>query len=136
MPHNRFSLWERANKNNYINYLKYISYNFQLIFSKFQFHLYTIIKNVTLNFKVFVKVPLKKPFFLVFVIKYLIFLIIKFHEYRFFITGLPHTEGVQGNSGNFQVEENLRETQEILIYFLNSGKLREVLIFIKKSGKF
>ena len=25
-----------------------------------------------------------------------------------FITGLPHT---QGNSGNFQVEENLREIQ-------------------------
>ena len=46
-------------------------------------------------------------------------------------TGLPHTQGtqgIQGNSGNFQVEENLRETQEdsgnlgILIYFLNSGK--------------
>ena len=34
-------------------------------------------------------------------------------------SGLPHT---QGNSGNFQVEENLRETQEILICFLNSGK--------------
>ena len=33
-----------------------------------------------------------------------------------FITwvGLPHTQGtqgIQGNSGNFQVEENLRETQ-------------------------
>ena len=24
-------------------------------------------------------------------------------------TGLPHTQGIQGNSGNFQVEENLRE---------------------------
>ena len=34
-------------------------------------------------------------------------------------TGLPHT---QGNSGNFHVEENLRETQGILIYILNSGK--------------
>ena len=51
-------------------------------------------------------------------------------------TGLPHTQGTQGiqeNSGNFQVEENLkeisRESQEILIYFLNSGKVREVLIF-------
>ena len=31
-----------------------------------------------------------------------------------FVTGLPHT---QGNSGNFKVEENLRETQGILIYF-------------------
>ena len=28
-----------------------------------------------------------------------------------FITGLPHTQGIQGNSGNFQVEENIRETQ-------------------------
>ena len=36
-------------------------------------------------------------------------------------TGMPHTQGIQGNSGNFQVEENLRETQEILNYFLNSG---------------
>ena len=29
-------------------------------------------------------------------------------------TGLPHTQGtqrIQGNSGNFQVVENLRETQ-------------------------
>ena len=41
-------------------------------------------------------------------------------------TGLPHTQGIQGNSGNFQVEEKLRETQRILIYFLVSGKLREV----------
>ena len=44
-------------------------------------------------------------------------------------SGLPHTQGIQGISGNFQVEENLRESQGILIYFLNSGKLREVLIF-------
>ena len=38
------------------------------------------------------------------------------------ITGLPHTQGtqgIQGNSGNFQVEENLRETQG------DSGNLRE-----------
>ena len=39
------------------------------------------------------------------------------------ISGLPHTQGIQGNSG-------------ILIYFLYSGKLRKVLIFLKKSGKF
>ena len=39
--------------------------------------------------------------------------------YLILITGLPHT---QGKSGNFQVEENLRESQRILIYFLNSGK--------------
>ena len=38
------------------------------------------------------------------------------------IKGLPHTQGIQGNSGNFQVEENLRETLGILIYFLNLGK--------------
>ena len=46
--------------------------------------------------------------------KYLIFIEAK--------SGLPHTQGIQGNSGNFQVEENLRETQGILIYFFNSGK--------------
>ena len=36
--------------------------------------------------------------------------------------GFPHTQetqGIQGNSGNFQVEENLRETKE------DSGKFRE-----------
>ena len=27
------------------------------------------------------------------------------------ITGLPHTQGIQGNSRNFQVEENIGETQ-------------------------
>ena len=26
-----------------------------------------------------------------------------------YVTGLPHTQGIQGNSGNFKVEENLRE---------------------------
>ena len=39
--------------------------------------------------------------------------------------GLPHTQGtqvIQGNSGNFQVKEDLRETQRILINFLNSRK--------------
>ena len=29
----------------------------------------------------------------------------------FSTSGLPHTQGIHGNSGNFQVEENLRETQ-------------------------
>ena len=53
-----------------------------------------------------------------------------------FFSGLLHTQGTQGNSGNFQVKENLRETQGILIYFLNSGKFREILIFSKNSGKF
>ena len=32
-------------------------------------------------------------------------------------SGLPHTQGIQENLGNFQVEENLRETQGTLIYF-------------------
>ena len=41
------------------------------------------------------------------------------HTYFYIITGLPHTQGIQGNSGNFQVEENLRETQG------DSGNLRE-----------
>ena len=45
------------------------------------------------------------------------------------VSGLPHTQGIQGNSVNFQVEENLRESQGILVYFSNSGKLRKVLIF-------
>ena len=35
------------------------------------------------------------------------------------ISGLPHT---QGNSGNFHFEESFRESQEVLINFLNSGK--------------
>ena len=38
-------------------------------------------------------------------------------------TGLPQTQrtqGIQGNSGNYQVEENLRETQE------DSGKFKEL----------
>ena len=41
-------------------------------------------------------------------------------------TGLPHTQSIQGNSGNFQVEENLRETQGNsgnFDLFFNSGKL-------------
>ena len=44
------------------------------------------------------------------------------------ITGLPHTQGtqgIQGNSRNFQVEENLRETQEISGNFDLFFKLRE-----------
>ena len=53
--------------------------------------------------------------------------------YFVYSTGLPHTQGIQGNSGNFKVEENLRKTQGILIYLLNSGKLR---FFLKKSKKF
>ena len=38
-------------------------------------------------------------------------------------TGLQHIQGIQGNSENFQVEENLRE---VLIF---SKKFREVLIY-------
>ena len=59
---------------------------------------------------------------------YFIYINVKFYEllfrnkiifievYSFFKgTGLPHNQGIQGNTGNFQVEENLRETQGILI---------------------
>ena len=35
------------------------------------------------------------------------------------VTGLPQAHG---NSGNFQIIKNLRETQELLILFLNSRK--------------
>ena len=52
---------------------------------------------------------------------------------KLLIAGLPHTQGtqgIQGNSGDFQVEENLRETQG------DSGKLREVLKFKKISVNF
>ena len=44
------------------------------------------------------------------------------------ISGLPHTQGtqgIQGNSGNFQVKENLRETQGISGNFDLFFKLRE-----------
>ena len=55
------------------------------------------------------------------------------------ITGLPHiqgTQGIQGNSGKFQVEENLRETQgnsRNFDFFFNSGKFQ---FFLKSLGKF
>ena len=45
------------------------------------------------------------------------------------LSGLPHT---QENSGNFQVEENLRESQGVSGNFDLFFKLREVLIFSKK----
>ena len=41
----------------------------------------------------------------------------KFYQNNFFFSGLPHTQGTQGNSGNFQVIENFRKTQGILILF-------------------
>ena len=41
------------------------------------------------------------------------------------ITGLPHTQGTQVNSGNFQVEENLRETRGNSGNFDLFFKLRE-----------
>ena len=53
------------------------------------------------------------------------------------IAGLPHTQAtqrIQGNSGNFQVIENLRETLGILILFLKfQGNLK---IFFKPQGNF
>ena len=48
-------------------------------------------------------------------------------------TGLPHTQGIQRNSEDFKVEENLRETQGIFELFF---KLREVFILLKNSRKF
>ena len=39
---------------------------------------------------------------------------------NFYCTGSPHTRGIQriqGNSGNFQVVENLRETQGSFDFF-------------------
>ena len=45
-----------------------------------------------------------------------------FSEHLRSLAGLPHTQGtqgIQGNSGKFQVKENLRETQG------DSGNLRE-----------
>ena len=44
--------------------------------------------------------------------------------------GLPHTQGIQGNSGNFQVEENIRETQVI------SGNFDLFLKLRKTQGSF
>ena len=38
---------------------------------------------------------------------------------------MPNTQGIQENSGNFQVEENLRETQGIPGKFDIFFKLRE-----------
>ena len=40
--------------------------------------------------------------------------------------GLPHFQGIQGNSGNFKIEENFRETQGSFDF---SKKIREVLKF-------
>ena len=42
------------------------------------------------------------------------------------LSGLPHIQGIQGNSGNFQVEENIRETQGISGNFNLFFKLREI----------
>ena len=52
--------------------------------------------------------------------------------YYILVTGLPHTQGTQENSGNFKIIENLREIQGFLIFF----KLQAVLFFFKVSGKF
>ena len=42
--------------------------------------------------------------------------------------GLPDTQGTQGNSGNFKVEENLRETQG------DSEQIREFSKYRKSKG--
>ena len=46
-------------------------------------------------------------------------------------TGLSHTQGIQGNSVNFQILENVKEIQGISIFVLNLEKLKEVLFFSK-----
>ena len=43
-------------------------------------------------------------------------------QHLLLMTRFPHTQGIQGDKGNFQVEENLWKTQGILIYFLDSPK--------------
>ena len=45
-----------------------------------------------------------------------------------YLSGLPHTQGIQGNSGNFQVEENLRETSGISGNFDLYFKLRKTQV--------
>ena len=52
--------------------------------------------------------------------------------FLFACTGLPHTQGTSGIFKLKKISGKLREFQGILIYFLNSGKLREVLMFSKK----
>ena len=47
--------------------------------------------------------------------------------------GFLHTKGTQGNSGNFQVEENLRQTHWSFNFFY---KIWEKFKKIKFSGKF
>ena len=60
----------------------------------------------------------------------------------FLQSGLPHTQGtqgIQGNSGNFQVEENLRKTKRNSGNFDLIYKLRETqgsFKIIKISRKF
>ena len=50
---------------------------------------------------------------------------IQLKSFSLIIAGLPHTQGIQGNSENFQVEENLRENQGISGSFDLFFKLRE-----------
>ena len=61
---------------------------------------------------------------------------------KFFIpiSGLTHTQGIQGNSGNFQVVENLRE---FCFFFLTQGSFGfsqkfqgNFKIFLKSQGNF
>ena len=46
------------------------------------------------------------------------------------MTGLPHTQGTQVNSGNLQIEENLRETQG------NSGNCNLIFKLRESQGSF
>ena len=60
-------------------------------------------------------------------------LFLVYTQVYFLFAGLPHTQGtqgIQGNSRNFQVEENLRETQG------DSGNLREFWFIFETQGSF
>ena len=46
---------------------------------------------------------------------------------KFGLTGLPHTQETQEVLKLKKTSGRLKETQKILIYFSNTGKLREVL---------
>ena len=51
----------------------------------------------------------------------------------FFVTGLPHIQGIKGNSRNFQVEENHWETKRSIDFSIN---FKEVLRFEKSQENF
>ena len=52
--------------------------------------------------------------------------------FLFACTGLPHTQGTSGIFKLKKISGKLRETQGILIYYLNSGKFWFFLISSRK----